>query len=235
MSNFIEYVFVDGKEQEPMIKKTIAFFKTKGVVASKKTLGDYGDVAVFLSSHQILNVERKTIADFCSSYMTGHIQDQAVRMNKVSYNYCCIVYGDIQDLKRLSSKVPGLDRLTQKSIDKMAANLEVLYGLPVFFVKNEAQYFSKIVEIAEIVHKSSGKKVQVKSKITIKNRPDINILTIAPKIGEKTAMLLLDNFKTPKAVLDAPREELLKIKGIGDATISDIKNLKKVFEEGFNE
>ena len=235
MSDFIDYVFVDGKEQEPMVKKTIAFFKTKGVTASKKTLGDYGDVAVFLSSHQILNVERKTIADFCSSYMTGHIQDQAVRMNKASYNYCCIVYGDIKDLKRLSNKVPGIDRITQKSIDKMVARLEILYGLPVFFVKNEAQYFAKIVEIAEVVHKSSGQKVKVKSKVTIKNRPDLSILMIAPKIGEKTAMLLLDHFKTPKAVLDASREELLEIKGIGDATISDIKNLKKVFEEGLND
>lgn len=235
MSDFIDYVFVDGKEQEPMVKKTIAFFKSKGVIASKKTLGDYGDIAVFLKSHQILNVERKTIADFCSSYMTGHIQDQAVRMNKVSSNYCCIVYGNIQDLKRLSNKVPGIDRITQKSIDKMVIKLEILYGLPVFFVDNEAQYFTKIIEVAEAVHKAGNQKVKIKSKVTIKNRPDINILTIAPKIGEKTALLLLEHFNTPQAVLNASRKELLSIKGIGDATISDIKALKKVFEEGLNE
>lgn len=234
MTEFIKYVFVDSKELE-MINKTIAFFEMKGIKCSKKTLGDYGDVAVFLSSDQILNVERKTIADFCSSYMTGHLQDQAVRMNKASYNYCCIVYGDLKDLHRIANKNPALKRITQKSIDKMTANLEILYGLPIFFVKNEAQYLNKIISLAEVVHKSAGKKVRVKSKVTIKNRPDVDILRVAPKIGEKTAMLLLDEFKTPQKVLNASREDLLKVKGIGDATISDIKNLKKIYEEGYGD
>lgn len=232
----INYVFVDSKELD-MIDKTTAYFKLKGIPVTKKTLGDYGDLAVFLSSHQILNVERKTMADFCSSYISGHIQDQAIRMNKASYNYCCIVYGDISELKRISKKYPALKKITQKSIDKMAAKLEILYGLPVFFVKNEAQYFTKIMELAEMIDKASGKKVQVKSKVTIQNRPDINLLTVTPKdgersIGEKTAKLLLKEFGTPQNVFNASREELLKVKGIGEATVSTIKSLKKVFEEG---
>ena len=236
MSDVINYVFVDSKELG-MIDKTIAYFKMKGITATKKTLGDYGDLAVFLSSHQILNVERKTIADFCSSYMSGHLQDQAVRMNKACYNYCCIVYGGIDDLKRISRKYPALSKITQKSIDKMTAKLEVLYGLPVFFVDNEAQYFAKIMELAEMINKSAGKQVHTKSKITIKNRPDISLLTIPPKsgersIGEKTAILLLEEFGSPKNVLEASRDDLLKIKGIGEATVSTIKSLKQVYEEG---
>jgi len=234
MTDFITQVFVDSKEQK-MIKKTMAFFNTKGIPVKEKTLGDYGDLAVMLSSHQILNIERKTIADFCSSYMTGHIQDQAVRMNKASYNYCCIVYGSIHDLQRISKAYPALKKIKQKSIDKMAAKLEILYGLPVFFVDTEAQYFNKIIELAEIVHKSANKKVMVKSKVTIKDRPDINFLTIAPRIGEKKAKILLNEFHSPQAVLNASREELLSINGIGDAIISDIKQLKKVFEKGLDE
>lgn len=234
-SSFINQVFIDGKEQERMIKKATAFFNMKNIPVSKKTLGDYGDVAVLLASHQILNIERKTISDFCSSYMSGHLQDQAVRMNKVSYNYCCIVYGTMQDLKRMSKAYPALNKIKQKSIDKMAAKLEILYGLPVFFVDTETQYFNKIIELAEMVDKSANKKVMVKSKVTIKNRPDINFLTIAPRIGEKKAKLLLKEFHSPKAVLEASRDDLLAIKGIGESIVADVKQLKKIYEEGLNE
>ena len=53
-----------------------------------------------------------------------------------------------------------------------------------------------------------------------------------PGVGEKTALILLKELKTPEKVLNAPRSELLKINGIGDATVADIKQLKKVFYEG---
>ena len=94
-SSFINQVFIDGKEQERMIKKATAFFNMKNIPVSKKTLGDYGDVAILLASHQILNVERKTISDFCSSYMSGHLQDQAVRMNKVFRIIIVVLYMEL--------------------------------------------------------------------------------------------------------------------------------------------
>ena len=74
----------------------------------------------------------------------------------------------MQDLKRMAKAYPALNKIKQKSIDKMAAKLEILYGLPVFFVDTETQYFNKIIELAEMVDKSANKKVMVKSKVTIK-------------------------------------------------------------------
>lgn len=116
----------------------------------------------------------------------------------------------------------------------MAAKLEILYKLPIIWVDNEAQYFKKIMDLAEMIVKEGGAKVKSKSSVTIKNRPDVHILTAASNIGDKTALMLLKKFGTPKNVLNASREELLEIKGVGDGTVSDIKNLKTLFEDGIN-
>ena len=66
----------------------------------------------------------------------------------------------------------------------------------------------------------------------MKNRPDVNILIQADHLGQKTALMLLKHFKTPEKVLNASRQELKSLKGVGDSTIADIKNLKEVFYEG---
>lgn len=223
--------YVDKKELG-MKKKSLAFFKTKGIDTEERVLGDFGDIACLLTCKQYLNIERKTFQDFTTSYIKGHIQDQAFRMNKVSNNYCVIVYGSIDDLKPLSKRYPAVKNIKQSSIDKMVRTLEMVYKCPVFFVKNEAQYFQEILRIAEIINKKSGETLQNKSISTLKNRKDVDILTLANKVGEKTALTLLKEFKTPEKVLNASREDLLKINGIGDATINDIKTLRKVFYEG---
>ena len=44
--------------------------------------------------------------------------------------------------------------------------------------------------------------------------------------------MLLKEFGSPQAVLNASRKDLLKIKGVGDSTISKIKELKDVYENG---
>ena len=157
MNKSILKVCVDQKELD-MKKKTIAFFSSKKIETEEKLLGDFGDVALFLSNKEWLNIERKTFSDFVTSYIDGHIQDQAIRMNNVSNNYCVIVYGNINDLKRLYRKYPALKRITQRSVDKMARTLEMVYKCPVFFVENEVQYFQEILNIVDVVNRSLGAK-----------------------------------------------------------------------------
>lgn len=231
MHGDITKVYVDKKELQ-MKKKSIAFFKSKGIDVEEKMLGDYGDIACLLSCKEFLNIERKTFNDFVTSYISGHLQDQAFRMNNVSNNYCVIVYGSINDLHQIAHKYPAVKRIKQSSIDKMVRTLEMVYKCPVFFVKNEAQYFQEILKIAETLNKKNGESLKTKSNITLKNRQDVDILMRANKIGEKTALILLKEFKTPEKVLNASRKELLKVNGIGDATITDIKKLRKAFYEG---
>lgn len=219
--------WVDANEKK-MVKKTLAYFKKRGIECEKKPL-ENGDVVLLLSNQEYFAVERKSYSDFVQSYIKGdHLQDQAYRLNNNFKNYCCIVHGSIEDLYRIKA----LRRIKQPAVDKMAAKLELIYKLPIFWVDTEAQYLNKIMDLAEMIVKEGGAKVKAKSSVSIKNRPDVHILTAGSNIGDKTALLLLKKFGTPQNVLNAPREELLSIKGVGDGTVSDIKALKKLFEEG---
>lgn len=232
MNKEVLKVYVDSKEQEKTIKKYYAFFKQKGVEPEVKLLGDYGDVALFLTSKKWLNIERKTYSDFVTSYISNHIQDQAARMNKVSDHYCIIVYGSINDLTQLYRKYPAIKHIKQDSVDKMVRTLMMIYKCPVFFVQNEAQYFQEIMKIAETINKKGSESLQKKPVSVLKSRKDVEIVMGANRVGEKTALTLLKAFKTPEKVFNASREDLLKINGIGDATIADLKNWRSVYYDG---
>lgn len=225
MHKIILSAYVDSKEQK-MTKKTQAFFTNKGIPTKVTSLKD-GDVSLMLTNKRFLIIERKTIADFAGSYIKGHLQDQAIRMNENCEYYAVIVYGNVESLKKIST----LKRVNQAAIDKMTAKIEVLYKCPVFFVDNATQYLLKIMDLAKMVKEANTSTV-AKPKVAIKNRPDVNILRCKNGIGEKMALTLLNEFKTPQNVLNATREELKQVKGVGDGTVASIQELKQIFEEG---
>ena len=99
--------------------------------------------------------------------------------------------------------------------------------------KGKIQYLKLALNIAETVGKHHGQEIETISLgDTIKARPDIKILTAQDNIGIQKAKLLLNNFKSPEAVLNASREDLLKIKGVGDSMVANIKELKYIYEHG---
>ena len=88
------------------------------------------------------------------------------------------------------------------------------------------------MSIAETINKKGNESLQKKPVSVLKNRKDVEIIMGANRIGEKTALTLLNAFKTPEKVFNASREELLKINGIGDATIADLKAWRSVYYNG---
>lgn len=219
--------WVDTNEKK-MLKKTMAFLNKKGIECEEKSL-DNGDVVLLLSNQEYFAIERKSFSDFVQSYIkNSHLQDQAYRLNNNFKNYCCIVHGSIDDLYRIKA----LRRIKQSAVDKMAAKLQIIYKLPIIWVDNEAQYLNKIIDLAEMIVKEGGAKLKAKSSVSVKNRPDVDMLSAGSNIGSKKSLMLLKKFGTVQNVLNASREELLSIRGVGDETVADIKNLKKLFEEG---
>ena len=88
------------------------------------------------------------------------------------------------------------------------------------------------MKLAEIINKKAGESVKKKSLAKTIKRKDVEIVMGADRIGEKTALLLLGEFKTPEKVFTASRKDLLKVKGVGDSTVSDLKKWKQVYYEG---
>ena len=232
-NNAIIKVLVDTKEQG-FVKKSMAFFKKKGIYAEEKALED-GDLKVLLSSKEFFLVERKRYDDFVSSYINkkNHLQDQAVRMNENYKYYCCIIHGSFDDVIRASNFNPSLKRVRESTVQKIYQKMELVYRLPCFFVETDSQYFNKVVELSEMLVKASGMNTIVKTSVRIESHPELSLLMSGHNgIGEKTAQILINNFNTPQNVLNASREELLDIDGIGEGTVLKIKELKDVFENG---
>lgn len=223
----VSKVLIDSREQK-MANKALSFFKGRHIIAEIQTLKD-GDLIFLLQNQEKVYIERKSFSDYVSSYIkNNHIQDQAIRLSEYNY-YACIVHGNIRDLQR----VFALRRISQDSVDKMTANLMLFYKLPIFFVSDEKQYLKLALMIAETVAKHHGKALESMSLSGgMKARPDIKILAAQDNIGFQKAKMLLDEFGSPEAVLNASREDLLKIKGVGNSMVSNIKELKQVYENG---
>lgn len=228
-SNPILHVSIDSKEQS-FVKKSQAFFDNKHIRNTVKSLED-GDLRLTLRGNKKFIVERKRYDDFAQSYIKNHLQDQAIRMNENYDYYCCIIHGDMNDIYRAAQYNPALKRIKQGTIDKMYQKMELIYKLPCFFVKNDAQYFNKVLALSDILVKSDKLNI-VKTNAQIKEHPELSILMVGANIGENTAITLINEFESPQAVLDASREELLAVNGIGDVTVAAIKELKEVFENG---
>lgn len=227
-SSPITKVFIDSAEKS-FVKKSKMFFDNKHIYNEVKSLED-GDLKILLSTKKFFTVERKRYDDFASSYITKHLQDQAVRMNNNCEYFCVIVHGSMNDILRASDFNPALKKINQNSIQKMHQKMELVYRCPCFFVDNDVQYFNKVLELATMLVKSESH--IVKSSIVVKENPDLSMLMVGGGIGEGIAQSLLDEFGSPKEALYASREELLSINGIGDSTVVKIKELKEVFENG---
>lgn len=228
-SNSILHVSIDAKEQS-FVKKSQFFFTSKNIKNTVKSLDD-GDLRLTLKGNKKFIVERKRYDDFASSYITNHLQDQAIRMNENYDYYACIIHGGMEDIYKAANYNPALKRIKKPAIDKMYERMELIYKLPCFFVENDVQYFQKVIELANIIVKADNINI-VKTNATIKDYPELSILMAGAHIGEKTARALINEFDSPKGVLYASRDELLNVKGVGDGTIAEIKKLKEVFENG---
>ena len=228
-NNPIVHAIIDAKEQS-FVNKSKTFFNKKGIKNEVKALSD-GDLKLVLSNGKEFIVERKRYDDFVASYINNHLQDQAIRMNNNYPYYCCIIHGNINDVYRAANYNPALKKIRQSSVDKMYETLELVYKLPCFFVKNEAQYFNKVMSLSNRIIKSDNVNL-VKTNAKINDHPELSLLMVAGGIGEKTARLLLSEFGSPQNVLNASRDELLQVTGVGNVTVDEIKKLKRVFENG---
>ena len=227
-TNPITKVFIDTKEQS-FVKKSKLFFDNKHIKNYTKSLDD-GDLKILLATKKFFTVERKRYDDFASSYIKQHLQDQAIRMNDNCDFYCVIVHGSMDDIRNAARFNPALQKINEKSIEKMHQKIELVYKCPCFFVENDTQYFNKVLELSNMLVKAESH--IVKSSIVVKENPDLSMLMAGGGIGKGIAELLIDEFGSPKNALYASREDLLAINGIGDSTVVKIKALKEVWENG---
>lgn len=226
----ITKVFIDSAEKS-FVKKSKVFFDNKHIKNEVKSLED-GDLKILLKTKKFFVVERKRYDDFVSSYISKHLQDQAIRMNNNCDFYAIIVHGGMEDIYKAKNFNSRLKHINKKTVEKIYQKMELVYKCPCFFVDNDVQYFNKILELCDMLVKAEENSHIVKTSMTIQEHPELSILMAKEGIGENVARLLIDEFGSPKNALYASRDELLAINGIGDSTVLKIKQLKEVFENG---
>ena len=168
-----------------------------------------------------VGAERKEIYDFIASIYDGRLFKQ-VRDMVDNYEYAyLIVEGDISKL--------GETKI--ESILTTIADFEFRYGIRIRFVPDKAAtsfYFLMLV----LKHDKDLKPVYKLHRPKLKDM-DYELLTLMglPNVGEKTAKLLLNHFKTIKIISNASIDEIKQIKGIGITMATRIYNVLNGIKE----
>lgn len=173
-----------------------------------------------------VTIERKTVPDLVSSIMSGRLEDQ---MRRLSQKNCpmLLITGSFMDYKKYAKR----SRFTQDQMIGAIASCVVKYGLrSVIWIQNIGSNANAIgLNLATklLVKTAEGKLDRIPDR-RLKNRDGnqqrelVGLLCGVPSnISEE----LLSVFKTPRAVINASEEDLLKVKGIGKTRVKRMKSL----------
>lgn len=164
-------------------------------------------------------IERKTTSDFISSMINKRLIRQLQ---------------ELQQYKKRILMIEGLEdswlyedggKTNSNSIRGFIISILLNYNVPIIFTKNSKDTAKFISVLAK--RKSNELSLRVKKKNLTKKEQLEFILEGFPKIGPKTAKKLLKKYKTLKAILNTPIEELKKDIG------KNSEIFKKIIEEEY--
>lgn len=194
-------ITIDTREKNSLMASEIASLGME-IEFSQLKVGDYivNDVVI----------ERKTISDFISSMINKRLSKQLEELQQYEKRLL-IVEGFGEKFLYSDDEHGNFGGIHPNAIRGFLLSIVLKYKVPVIYTKNESDTAKFISVLARKKEKEASLNVSKKS-LTKKERMQF-ILEGFPGIGPKTAKKLLENFKTLKGVLNAPREELEKLIG----------------------
>jgi DNA excision repair protein ERCC-4 len=174
----------------------------------------YGDYHIYPDTV----VERKTTRDFCLSIIDGRLFNQAFRLAQLDENPLIIIEGEHfldHDIDIKLSAVRGA-----------LISLAQTYRIPVLRTHDEtdtAWHLAQLYMQRERIGKNRG--VLTGHKPQRLDTKKQRLLCTLPGIGTKMAKTLLEEFDSVSNVINASRDELLKVPGMGDKTIDRMQQV----------
>jgi len=155
--------------------------------------------------------ERKWITDLWGSIIDGRIFEQVENMKENFDHVYVVVSGQLKECINIPKFNPNV-------IFGAMASLLTKSGINVLWVENDTQLIKLILKICE---KSTEPYVRHMKRIKM-SKEDIYACMLAqiPRMGYKTAKLILDNSKIKIQLENLNEDELLAIKGIGKKKVS---------------
>jgi Fanconi anemia group M protein len=177
----------------------------------------YGDYHIYPDTV----VERKTTRDFCLSIIDGRLFKQAFRLSQLDLNPLIIIEGE-HFLNEHNIK------LSLEAVRGALISLAQTYRIPVLRTHDEtdtAWHLAQLYLQRERIGKNRGtlsghnpKRLETKKE---------RLLSTFPGVGKKMAKLLLEEFDSVGNIINASREELMQVRGMGAKTVDQIHQIIK--------
>lgn len=207
-------IYADSREANSQVLRELSQFdvelKTKSLAVADYQVSD--DVAI----------ERKTTQDFVSSIIDKRLYKQAREMVKNFKKPLIILEGD--------NLYSGF--IHPNAVRGALASVAVDFGIPIIPTRSQEDTAAMIVRIAirEQMHQRPEIQIRTEKKPLTLWEQQLYIVESLPNIGPVTARKLLDEFGTVKEVINASKDELKNVEGIGDKIAQKIRD---VVDSGF--
>ncbi|AEG19403.1 DEAD/DEAH box helicase [Methanobacterium paludis] len=202
-------VYADSREGNSSVLRELdrldVNIKVKGLAVADYQVSD--EVAI----------ERKTAKDFIGSIMDKRLHKQAKELVENFEKPVIILEGE-----NLYSSF-----IHPNAVRGALASVAVDFGIPIIPTRSEADTAAMITRIAirEQTHDRPAMQIRTEKKPLTAWEQQLYIVESLPNVGPVTARKLLEEFGNVKNVINASKDELKNVEGIGDKIAQRIKTV----------
>jgi Fanconi anemia group M protein len=157
-----------------------------------------------------VGVELKRVPDFVHSIIDGRLLHQ-VRELKKNFARCVLIIEGEEDIYSIRKVHPN-------AIRGMLASITIGFGVPVMMTKNPLDTAGMLAVIAKREQDKEREWSYHDRKPLSLNEQQEFIISSFPGIGVTGAKKLLEKFGSVKDIVNATKEELTAVEGIGEKT-----------------
>ncbi len=155
-------------------------------------------------------VELKKVPDFVASIIDGRLLDQVRDLKKYFQKSVLIIEGE--------EDIYSLRKVHANAIRGMLASIVLDFGVPILYTKNPKDTASLLAVMAKREQdKSRDYSLHEKKPHSMREQQEF-IVSAFPGLGVQSARNLLLYFGSIKNIVNASREEMLKLEGVGAKT-----------------
>lgn len=169
-----------------------------------------------------VGVELKRVPDFVASIIDGRLLDQARSLKQNFERAVIIIEGD--------EDIYSVRKVHANAIRGMLASIVLDFGVPILYTKNPLETAALLAVMARREQdKERDFSYHDRKPRSMKEQQEF-FVSAMPGIGVQNARLLLENFGSIKGLVNASKDKMVEIKGIGEKTAERLTNF---FDEDY--
>jgi len=220
---------INKKESEKTLHEFIPKDQVVAILADhrekdNRVVKDLIDIGVSVKTAQLnsadyvvsgkVGVELKKVPDFVASIIDGRLLEQ-VRDLKNNFDKAVLIIEGEEDIY-------SIRKVHANAIRGMLASIVLDFQVPILYTKNPRDTASLLAVMAKREQdKSRDFSYHMKKPRSVREQQEF-IVSSLPNLGVQMARKLLEHFGSVKNVVNATREELVPLEGVGEKTVEKI-------------